>query len=128
MDTPYSLKGISEEIVSVERKSLGDFLSCCGTDRGRYERQLLRLKGVQHSLVVVESTWQQLEAGEWRNKITPKSVTGSVLAWMSEGIPFSFAGDHSNASRLVARFLYIIARRRWREARSLMDDMAPNSD
>ncbi len=120
----YSLKGVTDEIVAVERKSLGDFLSCCGVERARYERQLLRLKGIPHKLVVVEATWQQIEAGGWRNRITPKSVTGSVLAWMSEGIPFSFAGDHSNAGRLVARFLYIVARRRWREARSLMNNMA----
>ena len=38
----YSLKGMSDEIVAVERKSLGDFLSCCGVERARYERQLLR--------------------------------------------------------------------------------------
>ncbi len=116
----YSLKGMSDEIVAVERKSLGDFLSCCGVERARYERQLLRLKGIPHKLVVIEATWQQIEAGGWRNKITPKSVTGSVLGWMSEGVPFVFAGDHDNAGRLVARFLHIVARRRWREACSLM--------
>jgi ERCC4-type nuclease len=35
----YSVKGL-EHLVSVERKSLGDFLGVCGGERERFEREL----------------------------------------------------------------------------------------
>lgn len=119
----YSLSCLPKHELAIERKSLEDFISCCAGERERYERQLLRLRGCRYGLVVVECSWNQLEFGQWRSKVTPKSVTGSVLGWMAEGVPFLFAHDHKRASELVRRYLYILARRRWRELREMHRQM-----
>ena len=115
-------------LVAIERKSPGDFLSCCGSERERFERQLQRLRAYPHRLVVVECGWRYLQRGEWRSKITPKSVVGSTLGWMAAGVPFLFAESHERAQEHVSRFLYIVARREWRRLRSMAGAMESGVD
>jgi len=114
----YSLAGL-EHIVRVERKSLEDFVACCGRERERFERELQRLLSFPSRLVVIESTWHELSEGDWRSEVKPNTVTGSLLGWQSAGIPFLLCGSHTEASRAVTRFLMIVAKRRWRELREL---------
>ncbi len=122
----YSVLGL-ESVIAVERKSLGDLLSCIGTERERFEREVQRLLAYPTRCLVIESTWPQLEAGEWRSKITPAAAIGSVLGWIAMGLPIVMAGDHQRAGRYVSRLLYIAARRRWREARSLVGSVTEDS-
>jgi hypothetical protein len=65
--------------------------------------------------IVIESTWEQLEAGRWNSKVTPQAAVGSVLGWGARGIPIYMTGGHERAGKMVSRILYITARRRWRE-------------
>ncbi len=116
----YSLAGLQNH-VAIERKSLPDLIGCIGTGRERFERELHRLRAYPSRAVVVEASWAEMEAGEWRSKVTPRAAVGSVLAWMSDGVPFLFCGDHEAAGRAVARMLYLVARRRYRELRTLAD-------
>lgn len=118
----YSVKGL-EDVISVERKSLPDLLGCIGQSRERFERELVRLLAYPHRAVVVEAHWSDLEAGGWQGKVTSQSATGSVLGWMAMGIPFLFVGSHQAAGIAVSRFLYIAARRRWRECREFLKGM-----
>jgi len=69
--------------------------------------------------LVVETTWQELESGDWRSKITAAAAVGSCIGWIASGLPIILAGDHQRAGRFVAKLLYTAARRRWREARAL---------
>lgn len=115
----YSVRGL-ESVIAIERKSLSDLVSCCAAERIRFEAELQRLLAYQTRAVVVEASWQDLEAGGWRSKISPESVVGSVLAWIGSGVPFILAGDRVRAQRYTARLLFIAARRRWREARGLL--------
>lgn len=114
----YSLKGL-EDAIAIERKSLPDLIACVGVERERFDRELKRLQAYDVRAVVVEATWAELQAGGWRSKVTPPAAVGSVLAWISEGIPFLFVGSHEEAGRAVARLLFVAARRRWRELQSL---------
>jgi ERCC4-type nuclease len=115
----YSIAGL-ENIVAVERKSLADLIGCVGAERERFDREVQRLLAFPARMLVIESTWGAINLGGWRGKVTPASVTGSILGWVAAGLPTMLVGDHDEAGRAVARFLYIIARRRWRENRSLM--------
>ncbi len=112
----YSIEGL-EHLIAFERKSLPDLLACCGTSRERFERELARLRGFQVKGLIVEATWADLELGEWRNRISPQAVTGSLLAWSTDGLPVWFAKDHHTAGRIVSRLLFIAARRFYRETR-----------
>ena len=115
----YSVVGL-EHVVSVERKSLPDFLGCVGTERERFDREVMRLLAFDVKALVIEATWQDLEAGEWRSKITPQAAIGSALGWIAMGLPILMAGDHERAGRYVSRLLFTAARRRWRESRQLI--------
>lgn len=119
----YSVKGL-EHVITVERKSCSDLLGCIGGDRERFGRELQRMLGYPVRAVVVEATWADLEAGNWQSKVSPASAMGSVLGWMTMGIPFVFAGDHAGAGRAVSRMLFIAARRRWRENQSLINTIS----
>jgi hypothetical protein len=73
--------------------------------------------------LVIESTWTEIEVGGWKSKITPASAIGSLLGWVAMGIPVIMAGDHERAGKYVGRILFTAARRRYREARGLLQEM-----
>jgi DNA excision repair protein ERCC-4 len=114
----YSVNGL-ESIVAVERKSLSDLLGCVGQHRERFDREVIRLLAYPTRAIVVESTWADIERGDWQSRITPAAAIGSLLGWIAAGVPVILAGDHERAGRYVSRLLFTAARRRWREARAL---------
>jgi ERCC4-type nuclease len=115
----YSVKGL-EHVVAVERKSAEDMLACIGRERERFDREVQRLLAYPVRAIVVESGWQFFERGEWRGNVTPNAAIGSLLGWITAGVPILMAYDHERAGRFVSRILFTSARRRWREARALI--------
>ena len=118
----YSIVGL-ENHVAIERKSLPDLIGCIGAERERFERELKRMQAYPVRAVVVEATWAELLAGGWRSKVTPQAATGSVLAWIGDGIPFLFVGSHHEAGRAVSRLLFSAARRRFRELQAFQEGL-----
>jgi ERCC4-type nuclease len=107
------------DYVALERKSLSDLLGVIGQERERFEREVQRLLAYPVRALIVESTWPEIEAGEWRSKVTPAAAIGSLLGWIERGLPVIMCGDHGRAGRYVSRLLYTTARRRWRELRAM---------
>lgn len=116
----YSLRGL-ESVIAIERKSLPDLIGCVGRERERFDREVQRLIAYPVRCLVVESTWQDIEAGGWRGDVTTQAAIGSLLGWIASGLPIVMAGNHERAGRYVARMLFIAARRRWRETRALIE-------
>jgi DNA excision repair protein ERCC-4 len=112
----YSILGL-EKFIAVERKSLPDLLACVGRERERFDRCLDRLRQINARAVVVEASWEELAFTHnfGRSMITSEQVMGSVLGWMASGIPFLFVKNHELAGQAVSRFLFIAARRVWRD-------------
>lgn len=119
----YSVAGL-EHIIAIERKSLPDLVACVGRERERFEKEVQRLLAYPTRALVVESTWAEIEAGEWRSKVKPAAAIGSLLGWTARGLPVVMAGDHARAGRYTSRLLFLAARRRWREARSFCETVA----
>ena len=115
----YSVKGL-EHVIAIERKGLSDALGCMGGERARFEKELQRMLAYPVRCLVIEASWRTFEDGNYRSEITPASAIGSLLGWIAMGIPVVMAESHERAGRFVARILTIAARRRWREARSLL--------
>lgn len=115
----YSVRGL-EHVVAIERKSLSDLIGCVGGERERFDREVQRLLSYPVRCLVVESTWPEIERGEWRGRVTPSAALGSLLGWIAHGLPVVMTGNHERAGTYVARLLYTAARRRWREARSFL--------
>ncbi len=106
----YSIKGL-EHLIAVERKSLDDLLACVGRERSRFKHELQRLRGYRFRLLVIEADATTLEAGEWRSRLTPSHILGSLAAWTAQyGLPTWLSGTHEAAGRFVERFLYQSAR------------------
>jgi ERCC4-type nuclease len=101
----YSLQGF-EEHAAIERKELGDLLSCITTERARFKRELLRLRSYPCRAVVVEATLADILSGDYRSKVHPSSVLGSIASWMTRyKVPFVFAGDRTGAAAVTLALL-----------------------
>ncbi len=118
----YSILGL-EHHIAVERKSLGDLLGCIGGGRERFERELQRLLAYPSRALVIESTWAEIERGDWRSHVDKNAAMGSLIGWVAMGIPVIMAGNRELAQQFAARFLFIAARRRWRELHVFMDGL-----
>jgi hypothetical protein len=112
----YSLAGLTDR-VAVERKSLPDLVACLSRERGRFERELQRAAALDAFAVVVEATWADLAAGQYRSQLNPHAACQSVLAFTCRyRAPFLFAGSRAGAEYSCWGFLrqYLeSARKRW---------------
>ena len=118
----YSVASL-ESVVAIERKSLPDFVQCCGRERERFQRELDRLRGWPVSAVVLEFGWDALEQGGWRGKITKGQVQASFAAWIAQGHRLILGHNPETAARITRGILFYAARYRFREASALMDQM-----
>lgn len=101
----YSIVGLAD-VVAVERKSLDDLAQCLGRDRERFERELIRSKGLEAFAVVVEAGFDDLAHGKYRPKLNPHSACQSVLSFSARlGVQFLFAGSRAGAEYATAHFL-----------------------
>jgi ERCC4-type nuclease len=82
----YSIRGMEDKI-AVERKEMGDFFHCCGSDRERFERQLARLNEMEFGCMMIEADWNTIMRGHRESKMDPESIRGSVIAWQMEYFP-----------------------------------------
>jgi DNA excision repair protein ERCC-4 len=110
----YSVQGL-EHFIALERKSLQDLIGCIGSDRERFEKEIQRMLAYECRGIIVEASWLDLEAGQWRSRVSPKSAMGSVLSWIARGIPIVMAGDSIRGARITSQILFLAARKRWRD-------------
>ena len=115
----YSIRGF-ERRVAVERKELGDLVSCLGIGRPRFERELARLRGFDSAAVVVEAPAVDLRAGRYQSKLDSGAAWQSILAFAERyRIPFFFCHDRRDAEQVTFDLLRHYARDRWRELLAL---------
>ncbi len=123
----YSVKGL-EHVVAIERKSAEDMLACVGRERERFEREIQRLLAYPVRAIVVEADWQFFEAGDWRGNVTPAAAIGSLIGWITTGVPIVMADTHERAGKFVSRMLFTAAKRRYRESRNLIANVLENRE
>ena len=113
----YSLSGPLGSQVAIERKSLPDLVGVVGRDRERFERELVRMMAYPTRAIICEATWAEIDAGQWRGKVTVPMVRESLASWISRGIPVVMAGTPSRAAFLAESILIKVAQHRYRELR-----------
>ena len=74
-----------EKDIVIERKHNLD--ERCGNftaERERFEREFLRAKayGTKVVLIIENATWTDIFLGNYRSKVKPQSLVGSLLSWM----------------------------------------------
>jgi ERCC4-type nuclease len=105
----YSVQGI-EGFVSIERKSLPDFLSCCTRERDRFKAEMERLKHYPVRAVVIEASAVDVQQACYRSQVRPQSVLATALAIQCDyAVPVYWAGSRESAEWSAAWML----RRAW---------------
>lgn len=115
----YSLADEFSGLVCIERKSLSDFVSSCTSGRERFDRELHRMLSYPSRAVVVEGTWADIEAGEWRARATPKMIKASVTSFVSRGVPVMLTGDRDGGQRFTGGLLWRVWLHEYRKLRSM---------
>lgn len=93
----YSLSGLTDK-VAIERKSLADLMGCLTKDRQRFKAELLRGRGLDFFAVVVEASWADLSAGDFKSRMNPHAACQSVASMMIKyGCPFLFCLSRTGA-------------------------------
>ncbi len=123
----YTIRGL-ERVVCLERKSLPDLLQCIGKHRNRFERVVNRMLAYPARVLIVESSWRQIESGDYDSMVHPNAVIGSLLGWTAMGLPVVMAGNRRRAARYGSRLLLTVARRRWRELREMAENIPTRSE
>ena len=74
-----------EKDIVIERKhNLDEICGNFTVERERFEREFLRAKayGTRVVLVIENATWTDIFLGNYRSKVKPQSIIGSLLSWM----------------------------------------------
>ena len=106
----YSVEGY-EDLIGIERKSLGDLVGSLTTGRERFGRALAALSACRWRAIIVEAPLCELLCGAYRSRATPTSMLGSVAAICADGVPIMFADDANCAAALAERLLVKFAKR-----------------
>lgn len=110
----YSICGL-QDLVCLERKTLPDFIACCGPERKRFEAELHRMMGYRFRCVVIEAGMDDIFHHRYRSRIEPASVMGSIASWCGRyNVPFMLCGDRQGGQEFSIRFLMGAARTEWR--------------
>ena len=111
MTGDYSFRG-GEELFAVERKSIPDLVACCtGSNRARFVRELHRLRGFRFRRLLIVGTRAEIEAGQYRSKVTPRAVLGTLGAFEARyEVPVVFCPSPDEAGRQIESWTWWSAR------------------
>jgi ERCC4-type nuclease len=107
-DYTITCPNLTEEFI-IERKSLPDFVACCGRERERFEKELLALRGYRWSFLVCEFGLRDILGHDYRSKINPNAVLSSIAKWSGYGIHFLFCDNTEGASYIASKIIYFTA-------------------
>jgi ERCC4-type nuclease len=72
--------------VAIERKyAIDELCMCYCQQRGRFEREFERALEAHSKLylLVEGGNWENVYSGKYRSQMNPKSLVGSILAWLA---------------------------------------------
>ena len=104
-----------ERDICIERKANLDEI--CGNftaERERFEREFLRAKayGTKVILVVENASWSDIFIGNYRSKLSSKSLTASILTWLARfDVTLVFCKPEETARIMYGVFYYYVRER-----------------
>lgn len=102
-----------EETVAIERKrNLDEICENLTADRDRFEREFLRAKanGIKMFLVIENASWRDVFLGNYRSRLSSKSLLGSLLSWQVRFNVTIIFCEPQNTPKLIHGILYYAAR------------------
>jgi len=99
-----------EHDFAIERKhNLDEIVGNLTGDRERFEREFLRDKanGTKVYLIIENATWNDVFLGNYRSKLTPKSLVASLMSWQTRyNVTLIFCEKENTAKIMVQLFYY----------------------
>lgn len=107
----YSFHG-GQEHLCIERKSVPDLVGCCmGTNRDRFFRELHRMRGFHFRRLLILGSRQEIETGQYRSGITPRSVLATLSAIEARfDVPVVFSETPAQAAWQIEEWVWWYAR------------------
>ena len=102
----YSIEGLGH-LITVERKSVGDFRGSVTAERERFEREMERMANMRYADVVIEGSWADLtKPGQYSTSVSPKVFTRTIASWSRRyGVHFWLMDDRRCAEVWAFRLL-----------------------
>lgn len=96
--------------VAVERKmSLTEIAGNFCRERGRFRAEFNRARdaGIRLYVLVEQASWEAVYAGAYRSKMTPQSMTASLLTWCARyDAPIFFVERPETGGKLIRDILH----------------------
>ena len=106
--------------VAIERKyAIDELCMCYCQQRGRFEREFERALEAHSKLylLVEGGSWENVYSGKYRSQMNPKSLVGSILAWLARYNCQLMFCKKETSGQLIKDILY----REGKEALSKLD-------
>jgi ERCC4-type nuclease len=106
----YSIAG-AETLFGIERKTIADLITSCTSDRERFERELVRLRGFKFRRLVIVGSEADIIHGNFRSLANPKAVIATLHCFeIRYDLPVVFCVTPELAGRLIERWAVWFAR------------------
>lgn len=101
----YALRGL-ETKAAIERKSIDDLVGSLSSGRDRLEAELMKARGYDLFVIVVEASMDDVAQHRYRSKMLPASVLQSLFTYQARyGVPTLWAGSREGAAYAVKSLL-----------------------
>lgn len=103
---------LERDVVIERKRNLDEICGNLTADRDRFEREFLRAKaaGTKVFLIVENASWTDIYLQNYRSKLTPKSLSASLMSWQVRfNITVIFCKPEETP-RLIYQILYYAAR------------------
>lgn len=95
-----------EQRAAIDRKQLGDFITCLTRDRERFTRLLCKMAELDFAAVLVEATFADVRAKKYKNKVEPMFVINAAAHITAKyGVPVLFCGSLDASTDFAIRLL-----------------------
>ena len=101
----YSVWGFHREL-TIERKSLSDYLASITHGRDRFEREVTRLACFRRACVIIEGDRSVIAAENYRSMVVPAAALSTADSWwLKYGVPFFFEPSRQLAEDRALRIM-----------------------
>ena len=101
----YSIAGL-EARVTIERKSLSDWINTVLRDSARFYRELERMRAFDFRCVIIETSVAELFSKRTRESVSPESMMGFVAeVSVSQCVPVYLGGSRAESQELAVALL-----------------------
>lgn len=103
---------LERDVVCERKHSLDELCQNYSNDRARFEREFIRAKayGTKIFLIVENATWTDVFLGNYRSKLSSKSLMGSILSWLARFPVTLLFCKPEETPRLIYGILYYYTR------------------